>query len=73
MESRHRSSRPRVGRQNGDAVSRDISWSFQPTFNPLNWAMRRFLRRIKYKMLVKNPSLTEFREIFRMYFVETGT
>lgn len=43
----------------------EIFLVFSTNLNPADLGDEAFLRRIQYKMLVRNPSRTEFREIFR--------
>ena len=50
----------------------EIFLFFSTNLKPADLGDEAFLRRIKYKMLVKNPSLTEFREIFQMYLSKQG-
>jgi predicted ATPase with chaperone activity len=54
------------------AMPFEIFLVFSTNLQPAELGDEAFLRRIKYKMLVKNPSLTEFREIFRMYSLKQG-
>jgi hypothetical protein len=45
---------------------------FSTNLRPEELGDEAFLRRITYKMLVKNPTLSEFKEIFRLYVSKEG-
>ena len=45
---------------------------FSTNLKPAELGDEAFLRRIKYKILIKNPSLSEFRKIFQMYSSKQG-
>jgi hypothetical protein len=45
----------------------EIFLVFSTNLKPTELGDEAFLRRIKYKMLVKNPTVDEFRELFRLY------
>jgi hypothetical protein len=45
---------------------------FSTNLNPADLGDEAFLRRIQYKMLVRNPSVAEFRELFRRYSAKQG-
>jgi predicted ATPase with chaperone activity len=50
----------------------EIFLVFSTNLKPAELGDEAFLRRIQYKMLVRNPSLDEFRHIFRMYASKQG-
>jgi hypothetical protein len=50
----------------------EIFLVFSSNLKPAELGDEAFLRRIRYKMLVKNPSLSEFREIFHRYATKDG-
>jgi predicted ATPase with chaperone activity len=50
----------------------EIFLVFSSNLKPAELGDEAFLRRIQYKMLVKNPSLDEFRQIFGMYASKQG-
>jgi hypothetical protein len=50
----------------------EIFLVFSTNLKPAELGDEAFLRRIKYKMLVKNPTLDEFRELFLLYSSKQG-
>jgi len=50
----------------------EIFLVFSTNLKPAQLGDEAFLRRIKYKMFVKNPSLAEFRELFHLYASKQG-
>jgi predicted ATPase with chaperone activity len=50
----------------------EIFLVFSTNLKPAELGDEAFLRRIKYKLLVKNPTPDEFRELFRMYSAKQG-
>jgi predicted ATPase with chaperone activity len=50
----------------------EIFLVFSTNLKPDQLGDEAFLRRIKYKMFVKNPTVTEFRELFRLYASKQG-
>ena len=50
----------------------EIFLVFSTNLKPTQLGDEAFLRRIKYKMFVKNPSLAEFRELFQLYASKQG-
>jgi predicted ATPase with chaperone activity len=54
------------------AMPFEIFLVFSTNLTPTELGDEAFLRRIQYKMLVRNPSLAEFRDLFRLYASKQG-
>jgi predicted ATPase with chaperone activity len=54
------------------SVPFEVFLVFSTNLKPSELGDEAFLRRIQYKMLVRNPSTAEFRDLFRMYSSKQG-